>query len=356
MKYQAGRSAALPLMFIAIVTRLFCDLALIYPRAHNAAWLCPIIALLLYLPFALALRCAATSGNDSAWGNLETNLPRFLSVIILVLFALLLLMDASSMMDVAAGTAGFTIGDKAVITLELPLTILLAMLILLGADAAGHNARIGLYILGALLVILLLVQLPVYHTGWLAPMLGGGIPSILTGALRCAGHMALLSIAWMLAVPDRARLGTAVWGSAAALLAALLLACQQMLSPTFVGTELLRPARLEIILNNGRVALSLQFVVLLLWYGGLLHLLTAEAVAIAGIVHRIVPNVRTWIAALAEAIAIYLLSGSERIQAFYDKAAAGLYFPAIALLLLLAMTTAALPKGGDRSCGKSEKS
>lgn len=351
MKYTAGRSAALPLMFIAIVMRLFCDMALLYPSAHNAAWLCPIVGLLLYLPFSLALRSAASLGNGSAWCNLEQRMPAFLSAAILILFALLLLMDASSMMDVAAGTAGFTIGDKAVITLELPLAILLGMMILLGPDAAGHNARIGLYILGAMLVILLLVQLPVYHSGWLVPILGGGIPAILTGALRCAGHMALLSIPWLLAVPDRARLGTTVWVPAAALLAAVLLACQQMLFPTFVGTELLRPARLEIILNNGRVALSLQFIVLLLWYGGFLHLLSAEAVAIACIAKRLFPPVKTWILAVAEAVAIYLLAGSAHIQAFYERTATALYFPAIGILLLIAMTTAAFAKGGEKTCG-----
>ena len=70
MKYAPGRSAMLPLMFLAIVTRLFCAMAVEYSGAHNAAWICPLIGLILYLPFAFALQRAAAIGNDSAWGNL----------------------------------------------------------------------------------------------------------------------------------------------------------------------------------------------------------------------------------------------------------------------------------------------
>ncbi len=356
MKYVPGRSAALPLMFIAIAARLFCEMALLYPAAHNAVWLCPIAGLLLYLPFAFALQRAAALGNDSAWGNLESRLPRFLSALILLILIALLLLDASAMMDVAAGTASFSIGDKAVITLELPLAVLLALMVLLGPDAAGNNARIGLYILGFLLVILALTQIPIYRPGWIAPILGGGAPSILNGALRCAGSMALLSLPWLFAVPDRARFGPTLWGSAACLLASVLLLFLQMLSPTFVGTELLRPARMEILLNNGRVAISLQFVYLIAWYGGLLHLLSAEAVTAACIIRRLLPGLKPWLVALLEAVGVFLLSGSERIQAFLAGNAVAWLFPLIGLLLLVSMAAAGLAKGGGRRCGQSSAS
>lgn len=356
MRYVPGRSGALPLMFIAMIARLFCEMALLYPAAHNAAWLCPIAALILYLPFAFALQRAAALGNDSAWGNLEPRVPSLLSALIPLLFALLLLLDASSMMDVIAGTASFSIGDKAVITLELPLAILLALMVLLGPDAAGNNARIGLYILGVLLLIIALVQLPIYRSGWLTPILGGGVPSILTGALRCAGSMVLLSLTWLFAVPDRARFGPWLWGAAASLLASALLAGLQMLSPTFVGTELLRPARMEILLNNGRVAISLQFVYLLAWYGGLLHLISAEAVTAACILRRLLPGIKLWLVALAEAVAVFLISGSEGIQAFLAGTAPAWLFPAVGLLMLIAMAAAGLAKGGGRRCEKSSAS
>ena len=356
MKYVPGRSGALPLMFIASVTRLFCEMTLLYPAAHNAAWICPIAGLILYLPFAYALQRAAALGNGSAWGNLEPRLPCFLAALIPIAFGILLLLDASAMMDIAAGTASFSIGDKAVISLELPLAVLLALMVLLGPDAAGNNARIGLYILGALLVILALTQIPIYRSGWITPILGGGVPPILTGALRCAGTMALLSLPWLFAVPDRARFGPMLWGSAAALLAAALLMGLQMLSPTFVGTELLRPARMEIILNNGRVAISLQFVYLLAWYGGLLHLISSEAVTAACIVRRLLPGAKLWIVALVEGIAVFLTAGSERVQSFLAGTAAEWRFPAIGLFLLTAMAAAGLSKGGGRRCGESSAS
>ena len=356
MKYVPGRSAALPLMFIATVTRLFCAMALLDPVAHNASWLCPLAGLLLYLPFAFALQRAAALGNDSAWGKLEPRLPRFLSALILIVLGTLLLLDASAMMDVVAGTASFSIGDKAVITLELPLAVLLALMVLLGPDAAGNNARIGLYILGLLLLIIALVQIPIYRPGWITPILGAGVSPILSGAIRCAGSMALLSLTWLFAVPDRARFGPLLWGTAAALLAAVLLMGLQMLSPTFVGTELLRPARMEIILNNGRVAISLQFVYLIAWYGGLLHLMSSEAVTGACIVRRLLPDIKLWIVALAEAVAVFLLSGSETVQAFLVGTAASWLFPLMGLLLLIAMAAAGLAKGGGRRCEKSSAS
>ena len=356
MKYVPGRSAALPLMFIATITRLYCEMALLYPTAHNAAWLCPIAALLLYLPFTLALQRAAALGNDSAWGNLASRLPPFLSALIPIALGILLLLDASARMDVVAGTASFSIGDKAVITLELPLAVLLALMVLLGPDAAGNNARIGLYILGFLLLIIALVQITSTRPSSTSLSLSFLFPSILTGALRCAGSMALLSLPWLFAVPDRARFGPMLWGSVAALLAAALLIGLQMLSPTFVGTELLRPARMEILLNNGRVAISLQFVYLISWYGGFLHLISAETVTVACIIRRLLPGVKLWIVALAEALSVFLISGSEGVQAFLAGTAAVWVFPAVGLLLLIAMAATGLAKGGGRRCGESSAS
>lgn len=353
MNYTPGRSAALPLMFIAIVTRLFCEMALIDPAAHNAAWICPLAALILYLPFAFALKRAAALGNDSAWGNLVRGLPRLLAVLIPILFALLLLMDASAMLRIAADTASFNIGDKAAITLELPLMLLLGLMVLLGPDAAGHNARISLFILGALLLILALSQLSIYRFGWIFPILGSGLADVLTGALRCAGHMALLSLLWLFAIPDRARSTPLLWGSAAGLLAALLLLGLHMLSPSFVGTQLLLPARLEILLNNGRVPISLQLVYLVLWYGGLLHLISTEAVAAACIVRRLIPGMRLWLVALIEALAVFLAAENAAVQAFIHGNASVWLYPAVGLLMILALAIAGLSKGGGRTCGAS---
>ena len=353
MKYAPGRSAALPLMFIAIIARLLCEMALIDPEAHNAAWICPLAALILYLPFAFALKRAAAFGSDSAWGNLERCLPRLLAALIPLIFAILLLLDASAMLRIAADTASFSIGDKAAITLEIPLMLLLGLMVLLGPDAAGHNARISLYFLGALLLLLALSQLNIYCSGWIFPILGSGMPSILTGALRCAGHMALLSLLWLFAVPDRARSTPLLWGSAAAILGSVLLLGQQMLSPSFVGTQLLLPARLEILLNNGRVPISLQMVYLVLWYGGLLHLISMEAVAAACVARRLLPGIRLWLVALIEAVAVFLAAENEGIQAFIQGIASAWLFPAVGLLMLLAMAIAGISKGGERKCGAS---
>ena len=353
MKYVPGRSAALPLMFIAIVMRLLCEMALIDPAAQNAAWICPLAALILYLPFAFGLKRAGALGSDSAWGNLERGLPHLLAALIPLIFAILLLLDASAMLRIAADTASFSIGDKAAITLELPLMLLLGLMVLLGPDAAGHNARISLYIFGALLLLLALAQLSVYRFGWIFPILGSGLPDILTGSLRCAGSMALLSLLWLFAVPDRARFTPLLWGSAAGLFAAVLLLVLHMLSPSFVGTQLLLPARLEILLNNGRVPISLQLVYLVLWYGGLLHLISMEAIAAACIAKRLFPGIWLWLLSLIEAVAVFLAAENEVLQAFIQGDASAWLFPAIGLLMILAMAIAGLSKGDGRTCGAS---
>lgn len=353
MKYVPGRSAMLPLMFLAIVTRLFCAMAVEYSGAHNAAWICPLIGLILYLPFAFALQRAAAIGNDSAWGNLEPRLSRPIATLILLAFAMLLLLDGASMIRMTASTASYSIGDKAVVTLAIPLALLTGAMILLGPDATGHNARLGLYILGVLMLIIALVQIPAYRPGWLVPLLGGGIPALLTGGLRCAGYMALLTLCWMLAVPDRGKCSPALCGAIAAAVAALLLLFLQMLSPTFVETELLLPARLELILNNGRIAVPLQLVYLLVWYGGFLHLISAETVTAACLLKRLIPGLKPWILALFIPVAAFLLAESSFIQELYSHLAAQLLYPVLGVLLLAAMSLSALSKGGGRACAKA---
>ncbi len=356
MKYAPGRSAILPLMFLAIVTRLFCEVAVEYPDAHNAGWICPLAGLILYLPFALAAERAASLGNDSAWGNLKGRLPRPLSAVIALLFALLLLLDLSAMVRMTANTASSTIGDKSIVTLEVPLALLAGAMILLGPDAAGHNARLGIYILSALALIMALVQIPSYNAGWIAPVLGGGIRPIVTGSLHCAGYMALLTLPWLVAVPDGGRRGPAFCAAIAALAAAALLLGLQMLSPTFAGAKLLRPARLEIILSNGRVATSLQLLYLVLWYGGFLHLISAEAVTMACLLRHVLPRIRLWIIALGELVAAYLLSGTNFIYTLAGDPAARLLFPAAGVLLVVAMGIAFFAKGGGHSWTKSSES
>ena len=92
------------------------------------------------------------------------------------------------------------------------------------------------------------------------------------------------------------------------------------------------------------------------WYGGLLHLLSAEAVTAACIIKRLLPGLKLWIVALLEAIGVLLLSGSERAHAFIAGTAAAWLFPVISMLLLVSMATAGLAKGGGRKCGESSAS
>ena len=133
----------------------------------------------------------------------------------------------------------------------------------------------------------------------------------------------------------------------------MLLLGLHMLSPSLVGTQLLLPARLEILLNNGRVPISLQLVYLVLWYGSLLHLISMEAIAAACIAKRLFPGIRLWLLALIEAVAVFLAAENEVLQNFIQGDASAWLFPAIGLLMILAMAIAGLSKGDGRTCGAS---
>ena len=81
-----------------------------------------------------------------------------------------------------------------------------------------------------------------------------------------------------------------------------------------------------------------------------------DSSTVACILKRLLPGMKPWIIALAEAVAVFLISGSESIQTSIAGKASAWLFPGIGLLLLIAMAAAGLAKGGGRRCGKSSAS
>lgn len=59
-----------------------------------------------------------------------------------------------------------------------------------------------------------------------------------------------------------------------------------------------RAARIELILSNGRMSLSPQLILDVLWFGGLLHLLSAESVGAAAYLQRMLPRLPRWLLTL----------------------------------------------------------
>lgn len=313
------------------------------PSVHAAAWLCPIVGLALFLPLGLLeSSCGRLAGNLSPWQYLRKRCPAGVMHAAELLLALLLLLDCASNMRVLAATAGMlTLGRTPVVLLLLPLGILSAVMVLLGGDAAGNTARLWNRILPLLFFVILIFHLPSYNAAWLTPVLGSGLDSILEGGVYCGGSIALLSLSCLLAVPDRKQKPLLPIISIGVFAASLQLAALQMLSPSFTGTELSRSGRISLILSNGRTSSPLQMLMMLLWYGGILHVISAEAVSSAGFLEHALPSVPRWCFAAFEGIAAVAIAGSSIAEAGAYAQLVKRILPAIALLglILMAMTT-----------------
>ena len=300
-----GRSAAGYMIAAALGMRLFAGLAVDYPMALNAAWMCPLLGLVIVLPLLFAIRRTELAGNSSSWNNLGRYAPSAVQNVLAALFALLLMYDGAVTLRLLASSSNIiALGDDTVHLLIVPLGIVTGIAVVSGGDALGNSARIALRILPLFVLIVLLVQLPSYRFGWLTPVLGGGIQEIVRGGVYCAGCLALLSLPWLLALPDRNAKGLFGFIIFPVIGVSVLMLMQHMSAPAMPEVEFTRAARIELVLSNGRLSLYPQFVLNLLWYGGLLYLLCAEVVAAAMFIRSILPNLKMWLLAVLPALAV----------------------------------------------------
>ena len=310
-----GRSAASAMVFAGAAARIFCGMGTEYSAAYNAGWLCPLIALLLCAPLALAVKHVGNLGGDSPWNNLVHACPKWLSRPISALLIALLLYDCAIIMRLTASTANFvSLNDVSLPWLTLPLVLTQLAVNLLPPDSEGFSARIWLLILPLMLLVVAAVQFKSYNPSWLTPILGGGLPAIAQGSLYCGGWLALLFLPWFTAVPDRGRnlpLRPMVF---AALSAALLLVVLRMLCPSMVETNLSEIERAEIILSNNRVSHVLQMFLTLLWFGSLLHLICIESAAAVSFISNLLPAFPRWLPAGFCALATGFISLSDLVR------------------------------------------
>lgn len=301
MTYILGRGAASSLLTAALSMRLFVEMTVDFPRALNSSWLCPIVGFLIYLPLAFCIMQASKLNSGSSWENITNGLPKGFVFAAEFMFALFLLLDASSSVRLTASSSNLiALKDITVHLLIVPLAFVVAAVVIMGGDAAGNSARIWLKCLPILLIIMVVVQVRGYRPGWINPLLGSGIGEILEGGIRCAGDMALLSLMWMIALPDRHKGGIMRYCAVSAAAASILLLLQSMSHPAMIGLQLTQAARIELLLSNGRMTLSPQLLLDVLWYGGLLYLIAAEAVCAACFLHRCFPRVSIKVIAVIE--------------------------------------------------------
>lgn len=338
MKNTPGRSAAAPMIFLALAARLFLGMGADFPVAHNASWLCPIVGFGIYLPFGLAVKRLDGLGNDSGWGNLTACAPRAVLHITEAIFATALLFDCAVSMRIMANSASaLALGEFPVFVLLLPLALMVFVSVFYGADAAGNSARIWLRMLPFFITIMIVVQWKAYELSWLTPFLGSGAGNILSGGIYCAGSMALLTLPWLVSVPDRNKNGHLRYVLLAAIAASGLLALLQMLTPPMIGVDLTRTARTLDILSNGRVALGIQIVMIALWYGGLMHVIAVEAVTAACFVNRILPKAPQWALAAGEAFICFIAAVTTFATAIECVVAFRLMYAAVGGMLTGAM-------------------
>lgn len=279
MTYLPGRSAVSALFSAALGMRMFWGLMVDFPFAMNASWLCPLLGLLIYLPLGLAIHQMAQKGSGSVWMNLNVNLPAVATHALEGAFALLLVYDTSVVVRLMASSSNLiALNDVTVHILVFPLTAVIAAVILMGGNAVGNSARIWLKILPLFAVILLIVQFKAYRPGWITPVFGGGLGSIVNGGFYCAGCLSLASLSWIVAVPDRNKKSILFYATLTSAVVALLLIMQHMSFPALINIPFTRAARIELILSNGRMSLSPQLLLDILWFGGLLQLISAEVV------------------------------------------------------------------------------
>ena len=354
MKQMPGRSIAAPMIAVSLATRMFWGLSIDFHYALNALWMCPLVGLALFAPLALAVDQSARLGNGSPLDNLSRTPPRPLVWALEGLFALMLLWDAAATVRLTASSSNvIALSNITVQVLSLPLVLAAFFIVLMGIEAEGLSARIWLKLLPVLFLVVLLVQLKSYNIGWLAPILGDGVESILSGGVYCAGCMALLTLPWLIAVPDRNSHGLFRYAALPALATALLLATQQMLYPVLINSIFTRAARIELVLANGRIMLSPQLVVNVLWYGCLLHQIAAEVTAASAYLTRIAPKAPLWVWAALTALVVLILPAWNPPPLIAYLQWAGLMFIIIGGMLSLLLLVTLVGKEGRSACKKS---
>jgi len=280
MKLLPERSAAAPLLSLALLMRMAVELAVFFPNAANASWMCPLLGFVLFLPFMFALRQAEKLMQSSPWEGVRIALPGLLKTSIEVLFALLLMYDAALLVRLTASSYNvLALNHVTVHLLIFPLAAVIILVILMGINALGNSARMAMRFLLVLLLILLCVQLPEYRFSYLTPLLGPGYRNIIAGSISCAGNMALISLIWFLAQPGKNSRGLARYALFSALGTTALMLMLHAGYPSMPQMDFTRAARIELVLSNGRMSLAPQFLLNILWYSGLLYLISAEVCA-----------------------------------------------------------------------------
>ena len=336
MKLTISRSAAWAAGFAAAAARVFYALAVEEGPIHNGVWLSALMGALLSAPMlALMNRLRRADGG--------------LKAVLMILLCLAALMDSGLVLSAVVRSSAFLTMDQApAAVLALPVALALLWCVSRNGNAVGFGAMLWMRIFPALMLVVVLLQWRHYSPRWLLPLLGEGWPAIWSGGLRSACcFLPIAALPLVCEDPEESegkRLPAAII-SAGAVLAALLLLPRLMMAPTALadGGWLVR---LDTLLTNGRAPLYLQLPMIVLWYAGLFHLLACEAFVAALLLQRLLPSLDGRLCALLATLSAV----GVRFSPLSDGMSTAWLLPAIWVIAVFSVCTAARTKGGRKAC------
>lgn len=359
MKLKPERNNVSPLVVVALTTRIFWCMQLTFARAQNAAWLCPLVGFVFCLPFLFAMTQLSCADSGILVANRKSRVSNIIFNGCKFLIASILILDCAASMRILINMAGvMALSDATVATLELPLVLIIAIVVILGMNVTVYNARLWLRIVPLLLVVIIAVQFKAYNPSWIMPVLGGGIHELVSGGLLCAGYMCLLTMLLPASqskpcVNTKKAFGNTLSASAAA---SGLLLLHQMLTPAMPDLYLTDASRIETILSNGRVTISLQLLMIILWYGNTLQLITAEAAAGAACLRRTLPHIHIRYIAAFIALVTALTAYKQQILITSQYRYAKWLYPVLGATVLVLMICTVFRKGARKACNSVKES
>lgn len=305
MKHVLSRSSASSGAGAAVLARLFYGLTVENPALQNGAWLAALVGLLLALPVLwLMLR--------------QKNRPK--SVMLMLLF--LLLLDVAAAMECTAYSEScLAFAHVATVILMLPLALVALRCAWLGGEALGASARVLLWTMPALALLVVLPLFPYYHPAWIAPLLGEGPAQALRLGVRAAGWIATLAGAAILLCGEPPRFfRVCATMTTATLAAVMLMLLRLMMAPSPGVSTLSRAVRIDALLTNGRAPLYLQLPMIVVWFMAMLHLLCFECAACAALLACLLPKLPRWAYTAGAVAAAFALAASRvREPAFFAQ-------------------------------------
>lgn len=336
MRRFPDQSIAGVMMSVPLAARLFIGMSLDFTQSGCAAWMCPLIGLLFSAPLLLCIRHAESNEQISLLDSFTRTVPRPVSAVILLPLMLILAADCGMIVRLTANTANINaLNNVTTPFLVLPVAVVIGICTLFGANAEGKNARIWMLVLPLPLLIILAVQMRMYEPAWLTPILGGGFHALIQNGFQCAGVIAMFSIVWLISKPGESKKSVFRYALIAAAAASILLILFQMLAPVRTQIDLSRASRLKMLLSNGRVALILQIVMIFVWYGSVLHIISIEAVTASCIVETVFQKLKPRVTALIFTVGVGIFACTQFVETERVRSLEIYRFPVIGSLMLV---------------------